>query len=175
VKTFTRLLVPAGAVLGIGVLFGGAAAADNSQTASNTASSTQSVAAISGDASAEGWGSQASSGVSSAAAIGTQFQGVFQGLDTWNTSDTQDGANVADNAQEVAGASGYASAIDGGLTETGESAAVSDELQEQIVEQFSYSSDNTSEVAVDGEEPPADGEAAGDEEEVAGDEEEAAP
>jgi hypothetical protein len=139
VKSFIRLLIPAGAVLALGGLFAGGVAADNSQVASNVASSTQTVAAISGDATADGINSQATSGAASAATMLSQIQEIYQTLDTTGTSDSQAGANEADSDQSAAAGSGIAAATAGGVSLTGDAASIANLVQQHLIQQMGTS------------------------------------
>jgi hypothetical protein len=136
----------------------------NTQTASNTATSAQTVASVSGMATASGAGSAATSGAATAAASSAQYQKIKQKAANqvaavlpdstaqlpWSGSgnpddptmnsntNSQGGIQAAGTTQSAAAASLDASASgEDSVAVSGDSTSLAEQIQEQILKQFS--------------------------------------
>ena len=130
--------------LNIQIITGFVPAAGISQTASNDATVGQTTVAGSGGADATGTGSSASSGTATAsnnAYIGQiniqMYTGSYGGADTTGAV-SQTAANGASADQTTVGASGTATASDGGQSITGNAAAQAQHTINQLSWQFNY-------------------------------------
>jgi hypothetical protein len=131
----------------------------NTQTAANSAISSQVATAISGDSFATN-GSFALSGAAVSSSSLNTVQSILQRARNMtavlesNNANTQDAANAMDKAQQATAASGIATADEASESLTGEVAALLDEIEQQIVDQHAENSVDAAEPA--DEEPPVD-------------------
>jgi hypothetical protein len=171
-KYVLRFAVAGVALLIAGMAVSGASADTNTntntQTGSNTADTTQSAAAVSGDATATNV-SKAYSGSAVATASLSTWQGIFQkaanqiavgadacecfgsadGDDTNTNTNTQTGDNALTKAQQAAAASGAATADMGSEATSGEVAAMLEEIEKQIIAQKSINQGLVPDVSPD--------------------------
>ena len=139
---FIRVLAPIGAIVAAGGLFVSAASADsNTQTASNSASSTQASAAVSGNATSTNE-AVATTGGAFALSLSGQYQSVFQAAansaDELEDTNTQSGANTATTDQSSAAVSGIADAAGAGESHTGFVESIADNYQDQWITQLAF-------------------------------------
>lgn len=155
-----RFFAPVGIALAAGGLMASIAMADSEQTASNTAVSSQNVAAVSGDAYAEGKKSFASTGAATSVSLAAQLQSIQQRVGSLNADDSQnqDATNEAGLEQVGVSGSGNAEAADGATSETGAADSIQAEVQAQEVVQDSAAANDADEEGEDnGEEENGEG------------------